>query len=203
VGVPANNVKRPLRAIALLLLALFLVSSCTYFVRQPALPRREAIEPAGSEEKYAGLLQDADIIYFPSESVTLRSRSDAAWKLLEALRDRGGSFAIGSDWSGNEGDRRNYLDEAGKVGAEILALHEAKWRAQNDAGLGADQFVADSIATYVLKHPNEKILVFLSRDRLGLGEGVPFLVGQKTKARQLILNPRKRSESGARLLAAR
>jgi hypothetical protein len=201
--VPANNVKRSLSAIALFSFALFLASSCTYFVRQPALPRREAIEPAGSEEKYAVLVQGADIIYFPNESVMLHSRSDAAWKLLEALRGRGGSFAVGSDWSGNESDRRNYLDEAGKGGAEILTLHEAKWRAQNDAALSADQFVADSIATYVLKHPNDKILVFLSRERLGLGEGVPFLVGQKTKARQLILNPRKRSESGARLLAAR
>ena len=200
---PANNVKRSLPAIGLLFFGLFLVSSCSYFVHQPALPRREAIEPAGSEEKYAALVHDADIIYFPNESVTLHSRSDAAWKLLDALRGRGGSFAIGSDWSGSESDRRSYLDEAGKGGAEILALHEEKWRALNDAALTADQFVADSIATYVLKHPNDKILVFLSRERLGLGEGVPFLVGQKTKARQLILNPRKRSESGARLLAAR
>ncbi len=172
-------------------------------MRQPPLPRRAAIEPAGSEEKFAALIQDADIIYFPSESVTLHSRSDAAWKLLEALRGRGGSFAIGSDWSSNESDRRSYLEEAGSNGAEILALTEAKWRAQNDAALSADQFVADSIATYFRQHRSDKVLVFLRRERLGTGEGVPHLVAQKTKARQLILNPRKRSDSGARLLAAR
>jgi hypothetical protein len=195
-------VKRPLLTVVFLLVALLLVTGCGYFVNQPPLPRRAAIEPAGSEEKFAALIQEADIIYFPNESVALRSRSDAAWKLLEALRGRGGSFAIGSDWSGNEGERGNYLEEAGRNGAEILAFSEAKWRAQNDAGLTADQFVAESIATYFRKHRTDKVLVFLSRERLGLGEGVPFLVAQKTKARQLILNPRKRSDSGARLLAA-
>ena len=194
--------KSSLRLLTLLFVALVSLSSCSYFVRQPPLPRRAAIEPAGSEEKFAALIQDADIIYFPNESVALHSRSDAAWKILDALRGRGGSFAIGSDWSGNEGDRRVYLEEARQGGAEILMLSEAKWRAQNDAAVTADQFVAESIATFVRKNRNDKLLVFLSRERLSLGEGVPFLVGQKTKARQLILNPRKRSDSGARLLAA-
>ena len=194
--------KSSLRLLTLLFVALVSLSSCSYFVRQPPLPRRAAIEPAGSEEKFAALIQDADIIYFPNESVALHSRAEAAWKILDALRGRGGSFAIGSDWSGNEGDRRVYLEEARQGGAEILMLSEAKWRAQNDAAVTADQFVAESIATFVRKNRNDKLLVFLSRERLSLGEGVPFLVGQKTKARQLILNPRKRSDSGARLLAA-
>jgi hypothetical protein len=198
----ANNVKRLFFLVALFCGALFLVSACNYFVRQPPLPRRAAIEPAGSEEKFAALIQDADIIYFPNESVVLRSRSEAAWKLLEALRGRGGSFAVGSDWSGNESDRRTFLEEAGRNGAEILTLSEAKWRAENDAALSVDEFVAESIATYFRRHRSDKVLVFLGRERLSLAEGVPFLVGQKTKARQLILNPRKRSDSGARLLAA-
>lgn len=194
--------KRSSRQVALLFFALSLLAGCGYFARQPPLPRRAAIEAAGSEEKFAALIEKADIIYFPNESVTLHSRSDTAWKLLETLRS-GGSFAVGSDWSSNESERRSYLEEARKGGAEILALNESKWRAQNDAALSADQFVADRIATYVRTHRNDKVLVFLSRERLGLGEGVPFLVGQKTKARQLILNPRKRSDSGARLLAGR
>jgi hypothetical protein len=195
-------VKRFIRPVALSFVALLLLCDCSYFVRPPPLPRSAAIEPAGSEEKFAALIQDADIIYFPSELAALHSRSDAAWKLLEALRRRG-SFAIGWDSVSGESDRRNYLDEASKGGAEILALNDAKWRAQNEAGLSADQFVADSIATYVREHRSDKVLVFLRRERLGLGEGVPHLVAQKTQARQLILNPRKRSDSGARLLAAR
>lgn len=182
---------------------LFFLSSCGYFSRQPPLPRRAAIEPSGSEEKFATLVQDADIIYFPSESVTLHSRSEAAWKLLDTLRGRGGSFAIGWDWTGNEGDRRDYLDEASKGGAEILLLNDAKWRARNEPATSADQFVADEITAYFRQHHNDKVVVFLRRERLGLGQGVPYLVSQKTKARQLILNPRRRSDSGAGLIASR
>jgi hypothetical protein len=182
---------------------LFLLSSCGYFSHQPPLPRRAAVEPSGSEEKFAALVQDADIIYFPSESVALHSRAEAAWKLLETLRGRGGSFAIGWDWNGNEGDRRTYVDEASKAGAEILGLNDVKWRAQNQTTGTADQFVADEIAVYLREHRGDKVLVFLRRERLSMGQGVPYLVSQKTKARQLILNPRKRSDAGGRLLARR
>ena len=167
--------------------------SCSLFQREPPLPRRAVVEARGSEEKFAALIQDADIIYFPTESVALQSRSDAAWRLLETLRGRGGSFAIGWDWTGNDGDHRNYLDAATRSGAEILPLGE----------LNADQLVADQIATYFREHHNDKTLVFLRRSRLAMDQGVPYLVAQKTKARQLILNPKKHSESRTRLLASR
>jgi hypothetical protein len=196
-------VKRATWTCAFVGTALSLLSSCGYFSRQPPLPRRAAIEPSGREEKFATLVQDADIIYFPSESVALHSRSEAAWKLLDTLRGRGGSFAIGWDWSSTEGDRRDYFDEASKGGAEILALNDAKWRAGSEAGTSADQFVADEITAYVRQHHNDKVLVFLRRERLGMGQGVPYLVSQKTKARQLILNPRRRSDSSGGLIASR
>ena len=183
--------------------ALFLLPGCGYFSHQPPLPRRAAIEHSGSEEKFATLIQDADIIYFPTESVALHSRSEAAWKLLDTLRGRGGSFAVGWDWTGDEGDRRDYFDEANKSGAEILALNDAKWRARNDTAVSADQFVADEITAYFRQHHNDKVLVFLRRERLGMAQGVPYLVGQKTKARQLILNPRRRSDSTGGLIASR
>jgi hypothetical protein len=198
----ARNVKRAIWTRAFCLATLFLLSSCSFFSAPPPLPRRAAIEPSGSEEKFATLIQEADIIYFPSESVALHSRSEAAWKLLETLRRRGSPFAIGWDWS-NEGDRRSYLDEASRGGAEILALNDAKWRSQNEAGLSADQFVANEITAYVREHRNDKLLVFLRRERLGMGQGVPYLVAQKNKARQLILNPRRHSNSGLGLLAFR
>jgi hypothetical protein len=63
--------------------------------------------------------------------------------------------------------------------------------------------VADEITAYFRQHHNDKALVFLRRERLGMGQGVPYLVAQKTKARQLILNPRRRSDSGAGLIASR
>src|SRR4051794_29885227 len=72
----ARNVKRAIWARALCLAALSLLFSCTFFSVQPPLPRRAAIEASGSEEKFAALVQEADIIYFPSESVALHSRSE-------------------------------------------------------------------------------------------------------------------------------
>jgi len=186
---------------SLVLLAPFLFSGCR--TQQPPLPRRAAIEPGGTEQKFGALLQDADIFYFPSELAAFHQRSEATWKLLDALRNRGGRFAIGWDWVGNDEDRREYLNEVRRCDAEILALTEVRSTPQNDAVVSADQFVAESIAAYFREHRGDKVLVFLRRERLAIGQGVPYLVGQKTKARQLILNPRKRSDSGAGLLASR
>jgi hypothetical protein len=109
----------------LLFAGFFLVSSCSFFSRQPPLPRRAAIEPTGSGEKFSRLIEGADIIYFPSESVVLDSRSEAAWKFLEALRRTGGAFTVGWDLGERDDDHRNFLTEAGKSGAEILPLRAA------------------------------------------------------------------------------
>ncbi|HVF70450.1 MAG TPA: hypothetical protein VM940_02480 [Chthoniobacterales bacterium] len=188
------------RVILVLVLAQF--SSCAFFSRPPALPRREAIEPTGSEEKFAKLLEDADIVYFPSEVADLESRSEAAWRLLEALRRGGGGFAIGWDWASNDNHRRRYLEEAGRAGGATLALNELKSQA-GETGWSPEQAVADEIATYFREHRSDKMLVFLRRERLGMDHGVPYLVAQKTKARQLILNPRRHREQGPGLLARR
>jgi hypothetical protein len=172
-----------------LLLAAVLLPSCSFFQRPLPLPRHAAVEPAGTEKEFVSLVQGADVIYFPSEAAVLTSRAEPAWKLLAALDGSGGTFAIGADWNTNEHARRHYLDEAAKSGAEIMALDEA------------DQIVAEKIVTYLREHRNDKVLVFIRRERLGLGQGIPHLVAQETKARQLILNPRKSSSSRARLLA--
>ena len=172
-----------------LLAAAILFSSCSFFQRPPPLPRHAAVERGGSEEEFVRLVESADIIYFPSEAATFTSRSDPAWKLLAALRNGGDPFAIGWDWSGNDRDRRDFMSEAGKPGARVLVLNDA------------DQLVADQIASYFGEHRNDKVLVFIRRERLGLVRGVPYLVAQQTKARQLILNPAK-SPAGPRLLAA-
>jgi hypothetical protein len=173
----------------LLLAAAILFSSCSFFQPPPPLPRHAAVERGGSEEEFIRLVESADIIYFPSEAATFASRSDPAWKLLAALRNGDDPFAIGWDWSGNERDRHNFDSEAGKPGARVLMLNEP------------DQLVADKIASYFREHHTDKILIFIPRERLGLVGGVPYLVAQQTKARQLILNPTK-SPAGARLLAA-
>jgi len=169
--------------------AAILFSSCSFFQRPPPLPRHAAVERGGSEEQFIRLVESADIIYFPSEAATFASRSDPAWKLLAALRSGGDPFAIGWDWSANDRDRHDFMSEAGKPDARVLVLNDA------------DQLVADKIASYFREHRNDKVLVFIRRERLGLGRGVPYLVAQQTKARQLILNPAK-SPPGPRLLAA-
>jgi hypothetical protein len=173
----------------ILFAAAILFSSCSFFQRPPPLPRHAAVERGGSEEEFVRLVESADIIYFPSEAATFASRSDPAWKLLAALRGGGDPFAIGWDWSGNERDRRDFISEAGKPDAQVLVLNDP------------DELLADKIASYFREHGNHKILIFIRRERLGLGRGVPYLVAQQTKARQLILNPTK-SSAGARLLAA-
>ena len=173
-----------------LMAAVGFLSGCSLFHREPPLPRRAVIEAGGSEEKFVSVIEEADIIYFPSEAAVFGSHSDLAWKLLDALRRDAGSFAIGWDWTSNERERRDYLAQADKAGAHLMAL--------NETAANGDQLAADNIASYFREHHNEKVLVFLRRERLGLGQGVPYLVGQQTKARQLILNPRK---SGAGLLA--
>jgi hypothetical protein len=175
-----------------LLAAAIVLSSCSLFHREPPLPRRALVEASGTEEEFVHLVQDADIIYFPSEAITLTSRSDPAWKVLVALRQNGSSFALGYDWIGKESGRREFLNEASRSGAQTLEL--------NEAGENRDQIAADKIATYFRAHRNEKVFVLLRRERLALGQGVPYLVAQQTKARQLILNPR-RAGAGPRLLA--
>jgi hypothetical protein len=197
------------------------------------LPRHAAIESTGSGEKFATLVQGADIIYYPSESVALGSRSESAWKLLAALQGESPSFAFGWDLLANDDDHRDFLAEAGKAGAEIIVLRapaamdesfrefepppgdferfsrrfgsreatETRMRAAYETSLVAEQFAAARIVEHFREHRSGKILLFLRREHLGRDHGVPFFVAQKTKARQLILNPQRHSQPGPGLLA--
>jgi hypothetical protein len=216
--------------------ALFLFADCSFFSRQPPLPRRAAVELDGGDETLTNLVQSADIIYFPVESVVLLPRSSAAWKLIEALKRDGSSFALGWDTAiGEEKVRRALLTEAGKSGAQVLPLHvppefvaagmspefvpppedferfarrfssrslkEGALRTEYEAALMRQQLAAEKIASYFKEHRSEKILVFLRRDEVRGDYGVPYFVAQKTKARQLILNPQRHREPGPGLLA--
>lgn len=221
---------RILASRCLLLAGASLVASCSFFSRQPPLPRQAAIESTiAGDEKLGALVRNADIIYFPSESVTLAVRSEAAWKLLEALQQSGGSFALGWDsiageeqpvldeWarraassdhvmprfhfhagSSDQENCRAFLRQANGSGARILALRRpsALLPAQS-----SEEFAAARIAEYFREHRSEKMLVFITRDQLGRNHGVPYFVAQKTKARQLVLNPQQTPAPRSRLLA--
>ena len=90
-------------------------ASCAFFYRQPALPKHAAIESRETpqaDEKFAALVQNADIIYFPTELPGPASRSEPATKLVDALQRSGNSFAIGWDLIG--GEEQALLDQWAK-----------------------------------------------------------------------------------------
>jgi len=90
-------------------------ASCAFFYRQPALPKHAAIETTAtpqSDEKFAALVQNADIIYFPTELLGPASRTEPVTKLVDALQRNGGSFGIGLDLLG--GDEQMLLDQWAK-----------------------------------------------------------------------------------------
>ena len=216
----------------LVLAAALFCGSCSFFQRPLPLPRQAAIELKNADDaKYDALVEGADIIYYPSESVALGRRSEAAWKLLEALHRTGGSFALG--WDSISGEQQVVLDEwanrsatnaspmprlhldaapgeeehghaflrvVSKKGAHVLALGRP---AADIATQSPEEFAAGRIADYFRQHRGEKILVFLRRTQLDRNHGVPHFVAGKTKARQLVLNPRPNAVPGARLLARR
>lgn len=183
------------RAAFLLCLPLIVFSSCGFFARPPALPRRAAIDSTGdsSDDKFTLLVENADIIYFPSELVGPARKSEAPWKLLEALQQTGGRFALGWDLIG--GGEQSILREASKRGAHFIAL-----RAESETALPREEFAAERIAGYFREHRDEKLLVFLHRRQLGNNRGVPYFVAQKVKARQLVLDSREHPEN-SRLMA--
>jgi len=86
--------------------------SCAFFYRQPALPKHAAIEATETpqtDEKFTALVENADIIYFPTELLGPAPRTEPATKLVEALQRNGDSFAIGSDLIG--GEEQTLLDQ--------------------------------------------------------------------------------------------
>jgi hypothetical protein len=207
------------------------------------LPRHAAIESAlipAADAKFTALVQNADIIYFPSEAVGSSGRFEPAWKLVETLQRDGGPFAIGWDAIGGEEqprlDRlakgkvasddiipklplhgsvreieicRRFLREAAPLGVHVLGLLQpseqkaANTEAADDVALRAEQFAAAKIARFFQANRGEKILVLFHRAHLGRDHGVPYLVAQKVRVRQLVLDSRPSPASGASLLAGR
>lgn len=223
---------------AALALVLLLFGSCAFFTGQPALPRRAAIESKvapQADDKYGPLVENADIIYLPSELVGLPQRSQPAWKLAEALHRHGRAFVVGWDaidaeeqslldqWMkqpgdgpltqlhlfGNAGERENcraFLRESRKLGARFLALRKTRdlrsvAGSVEEAAWQTEEFAAEKIAEHFRERRSEKLLVFFHRRHLGNTHGVPHLVAQKIKARQLVLDSREHPPGRARLLA--
>src|SRR5947209_1647746 len=192
-----------------LLFAVVSFVSCSFFSPAPPLPLRAEIESKSSDQKFAAFIDGADIIYFPSEAADFAHRSNIGSRLLDSLHRSGSSFAISSDGgSGAEFQRRLAL-EGKRLDAAIVELHPTSQVDGDDASadrnpaIVTDEFIAGRIATYAEEHRDVKILAFLRRERLTQGRGVPHLVAQQTKARQLVLNPQGTARPGPGLMARR
>lgn len=79
---------------------------------KPALPKRAALEAAGSSDArpdYAATVAAADIVYFPAERAASGARSEPAALLLDAFEASGTPFAIA--WDIISADQQPLLDE--------------------------------------------------------------------------------------------
>ncbi len=192
---------------ALLFVAISPFVSCSFFSPAPPLPRRAEIESKSSDEKFAALIDAADIIYFPSEAADFARRSNIGSRLLESLHRSGSSFAIGHDAGNGAEFRRRLALEGKRLDAEVVELHSAPPAVGDDSSSGreaepvTDEFIAGRIAAYAQEHREVKVLAFLRRERLAQTRGVPYFVAQQTKARQLILNPQAPARPGPGLMA--
>jgi hypothetical protein len=107
--------------------------------------------------------------------------------------------AISREFESPEGDFERFVERF----PASRATTEAKLRAAYEEELLAEKFAAARIAAHFRENRHEKILAFVHRAQLGSNHGVPFFVAQKTKARQLLLNLKRRTDSSSRLLAGR
>ena len=111
--------------------------------------------------------------------------------------------------SGGAGDRENcraFLRESRKFGARFLALRKVRDLRvtavpTDEEAFQAEEFAVEKIVEQFRERRSEKLLVFLHRRHLGETRGVPYLVAQKVKARQLVLDSREHPSGRTRLLA--
>jgi len=72
-------------------------------LNKPVLPKQAANEPAADRtDEWTRTIQNADIIYFPVETIGNANREDAVAKLVQALRGSGTPFSVA--WQGVERD---------------------------------------------------------------------------------------------------
>src|SRR3954469_8727177 len=194
---------------ALLFVAFIPFVSCSFFAPAPPLPRHAQIESKSSDQEFSALIDAADIIYFPSEAADLAHRSNIESRLLESLHRSGSGFAIGSDAESGTEFQRRVAVEGKRLEAEIVEFHSTPLTSADNPSSGrdaepiTDEIIASRIAAYAQEHRAGKVLVFLRRERLGRTQGVPYLVAQRTKARQLVLNPQARARPGGLMAGGR
>ena len=98
---------------------------------KPPLPKYASVEAAArqsSEENFAALVPEADVVYFPVESASHGGRSDPAAQLLSALQKTGAPLAIA--WDIIDASQQPLLDQL--QGAQGAAREEIVGRLELD-----------------------------------------------------------------------
>ena len=126
------------RAVAtVLLVSACVLPGCAFFSGKPALPKHASIEHVGqpvAETDFAAVVEDADIIYFPTNRTASAGRSEPAAALLEALERSGRPYAIG--WDLIDAAQQPQLDE---LQAKPIELRENAIAQISIAGNGRAQ----------------------------------------------------------------
>ena len=210
---------------ASLLVIVLSCTSCVFFPSQPPLPKRAAIESTTAprdDDRFAALVQQADIFYFPTELLGPAVSSEPAWKFVEALRKSASSFALG--WDVLDGEQQPLLDEwtnrqvpIEKFTSQIRFFGSVRDRENCRAFLRetrsfgvrqlalrspetipapaesvAPQFAAEKIVGYFREHAGDKLLLFIHRRDL-----------DNTRGRAVLRRAKNQSTSvGARFAAA-
>ena len=95
--------------------------SCAFFSGKPPLPKQASIEHLGppvTGTDFAAVVENADIIYFPTNRTASAGRSEPAALLLEALERSGRPYAIA--WDLIDAAQQPQLDELPAKPVELL-----------------------------------------------------------------------------------
>lgn len=155
-----------------MVLVALMFSGCSFFARRPPLPRQASIErlpPPAGETDFSAQVENADIIYFPTERAASGGRSEPAMVLLETLEKRAQPFSIG--WEMIDSSQQPLLDRlvAGKEKREELIAQldlAANGRAREHCRAVLREARATSVRYVALGCPKELVTKIASGDRL-------------------------------------
>jgi len=158
---------------SLLLASVILLSGCTFFARRPPLPKQASVErlpqPATGTD-FSADVENADIIYFPTERAASGGRSEPAARLLEALEKRAQPFAIG--WDMIDASQQPLLDQLETARAnkreELIAQLDlaADGRAREHCRAVLRETRATAVQFLALRGPRELLGKISIGDRL-------------------------------------
>lgn len=154
-----------------------LLPGCGSFSGKAPLPKHASIEHLGkpaSSTDFAALVQNADVIYFPSDRAGSGARSEPAALLLEALEQSGKPFVIG--WDLIDATQQTVLDQleaaSGGLREELIAKLEldGTGRAREHCRTVLREASAPAIRQLALRFPRALAAKFAAAEMLSAEE---------------------------------